>query len=78
VGGGLGVPGSKERVMNILRDVGYEEVIPVVEVSCLRHPGGWVHSTTCPLLEAGRIHNLPCQCKALWRLSSHWALDLPS
>jgi hypothetical protein len=33
VGGGLGVPGSKARVLSILRDVGYEEVIPVVEVS---------------------------------------------
>jgi hypothetical protein len=33
VGGGLGVPGSKDRVLEILRDVGYTEVIPVVEVS---------------------------------------------
>jgi hypothetical protein len=32
VGGGLGVPGSKERVLSILREKGYTDVIPVVEV----------------------------------------------
>jgi hypothetical protein len=33
VGGGLGVPGSKERVLHILKEKGYTDVIPVVEVS---------------------------------------------
>jgi hypothetical protein len=32
VGGGLGVPGSKQRVLSILREKGYTDVIPVVEV----------------------------------------------
>jgi hypothetical protein len=35
VGGGLGVPGSKERVLKILREKGYVDVIPVVEVGLL-------------------------------------------
>jgi hypothetical protein len=35
VGGGLGVPGSKERVLHILREKGYNDVIPVVEVGAV-------------------------------------------
>jgi hypothetical protein len=33
VGGGLGVPGSKERVLQMLAEAGYTDVSPVVEVS---------------------------------------------
>lgn len=54
VGGGLGVPGSKARVLKMLADVGFDEVIPVVEVSLLaesrtvnRQDQGWVLLLPC-------------------------------
>jgi hypothetical protein len=33
VGGGLGVPGSKERVISLLAEAGFHEAVPAVEVS---------------------------------------------
>jgi hypothetical protein len=35
VGGGLGVPGSKDRVLKLLAEVGYDEVALLVEVRVL-------------------------------------------
>jgi hypothetical protein len=56
VGGGLGVPGSKERVLHILREKGYVDVIPVVEVGavlpCMGLDAVWlqeypIHNSSC-------------------------------
>jgi hypothetical protein len=48
VGGGLGVPGSKERVLKHLKDVGYTEVTPVVEVRHWMLPSTRItHNGTC-------------------------------
>jgi hypothetical protein len=35
VGGGLGIPGCKERVLQMLAEAGYTDVIPLVEVSAV-------------------------------------------